>query len=54
MSSNLSKKLVTAFMQKEIKEHTICLIAISKDFLDSVRPKPELSGEEADFPDMLL
>lgn len=27
---------------------------MSKDFLDSVRPKPELSGEDADFPDMLL
>lgn len=33
---------------------SMCLIAISKDFLDSVRPKPELSGEEADLPDMLL
>lgn len=32
---------------------SICLMAISKDFFDSVRPKPELSGEEVDFPDKL-
>ncbi|KAF1891301.1 hypothetical protein Lal_00001444 [Lupinus albus] len=32
---------------------TICLIAISKDFFDSVLPKPELSGDEADFPERL-
>lgn len=29
---------------------SMCLIAISRDFLESVLPKPELSGEE-DFPD---
>ena len=34
--------------------HTICLIAISKDFFESVLPKPELSGDEADLPDRLL
>lgn len=34
--------------------HTICLIAISKDFFESVRPKPELSGDEDDLPDRLL
>lgn len=32
---------------------SICRIAISRDFLDSVRPNPELSGDEADFPDKL-
>nr|GME13521.1 ATP binding protein [Ipomoea batatas] len=32
---------------------TICLIAISKDFFDSVLPKPALSGEE-DLADKLL
>lgn len=31
---------------------SICLIAISKDFLESVLPKPELSGD-GDFPDKL-
>lgn len=29
--------------------HTICLIAISRDFFESVLPKPELS-EDKDFP----
>lgn len=29
---------------------SMCLIAISRDFLDNVLPKPELSGDE-DFPD---
>jgi hypothetical protein len=29
-------------------EHTICLIAISKDFFESVVPNPELPVE--DFP----
>lgn len=37
----------------KINELTICRIAISKDFLESVRPKPELSGDDADFPDKL-
>lgn len=32
---------------------SICRMAISKDFLESVRPKPELSGHDADFPDEL-
>lgn len=32
---------------------SICLMAMSSDFLESVRPKPVLSGEEADFPDKL-
>lgn len=32
---------------------SICLIAISRDFFDSVLPKPELSGDE-DFPDKWL
>lgn len=32
---------------------TICLIAISKDFFESVLPKPELSGDD-DLPDRLL
>ncbi|KAK8691944.1 hypothetical protein V6N13_075435 [Hibiscus sabdariffa] len=32
---------------------TICLIAISSDFFESVLPKPELSGD-VDFPDKLL
>lgn len=32
---------------------SICLIAISKDFLESILPKPALS-DEADFPDTLL
>lgn len=32
---------------------SICLIAISKDFLDNERPNPELSGDDADFPDKL-
>lgn len=32
---------------------SICLIAISRDFFESVLPKPELSGDE-DFPDKLL
>lgn len=31
---------------------SICLIAISSDFFESVLPKPELSGEE-DFPERL-
>ncbi|GER50955.1 formate--tetrahydrofolate ligase [Striga asiatica] len=31
----------------------MCLIAISKDFFESVLPNPELSGDE-DFPDKLL
>lgn len=31
---------------------SICLIAISSDFFESVLPKPELSGDE-DFPDKL-
>lgn len=34
--------------------HTICLIAISKDFFESVLPKPELSGDGDDLPDRLL
>lgn len=38
---------------KERVIHTICLIAISKDFLESVLPKPELSGDE-DLADKLL
>ena len=33
--------------------HTICLIAISRDFFESVLPKPELSGDEDDFPERL-
>ena len=33
------------------EEPTMCRIAISRDFLESVRPKPELSGDDADFPD---
>jgi hypothetical protein len=33
--------------------HTICLRAISKDFFESVLPKPELSGDEFDLPDRL-
>lgn len=37
----------------EKKSCTICLIAMSKDFLERDRPKPELSGDE-DFPDKLL
>lgn len=32
---------------------SMCLIAISKDFFDSVLPKPVLSGDD-DFPDKLL
>lgn len=32
---------------------SICRIAISRDFFESVRPNPELSGDEADFPDKL-
>lgn len=32
---------------------TICLIAISRDFFESVLPKPELSGDDVDFPDKL-
>lgn len=32
---------------------SICLIAISRDFFDSVLPKPELSGDDPDFPDIL-
>lgn len=32
----------------------MCLIAMSKDFFESVLPKPELSGDEADLPDRLL
>ena len=36
------------------KIHTICLIAISKDFFESDLPKPELSGDEDDLPDRLL
>lgn len=32
--------------------HTICRIAISRDFFESVLPKPELSGEE-DFAERL-
>lgn len=32
---------------------SICLIAISRDFFESVLPKPELSGDEANFPDKL-
>jgi len=28
-------------------------MAISKDFLESVRPKPELSVDDGDFPDKL-
>ncbi|GFY82098.1 hypothetical protein Acr_02g0003380 [Actinidia rufa] len=35
------------------KTHTICLIAMSRDFFESDLPKPELSGDE-DFPDKLL
>lgn len=30
--------------------HTICLKAISRDFFESVLPKPELSSDEDDFP----
>lgn len=30
---------------------SICLMAISRDFLESVLPKPELSGEDDDFPE---
>jgi hypothetical protein len=33
---------------------SMCLIAMSKDFLESVRPKPELSGDDVDLPDKLL
>lgn len=33
---------------------SICLIAISKDFFESVLPKPELSGDDDDLPDRLL
>jgi len=33
--------------------HTICLIAISKDFFESDLPKPELSGDEDDLPERL-
>lgn len=36
-----------------VRRISICLIAISKDFLESVLPNPELSGDE-DFPDKLL
>lgn len=32
---------------------SICLIAISRDFFESVLPKPELSGDEDDFPERL-
>ena len=32
----------------------MCLIAISRDFFESVLPKPEPSGDEADLPDRLL
>lgn len=32
---------------------SICLMAISRDFFESVLPKPKLSGDE-DFPDKLL
>lgn len=32
---------------------SICLIAMSKDFFEKLLPKPELSGDEADFPDRL-
>lgn len=32
---------------------TICLIAISRDFFESVLPKPEPSGDEDDFPERL-
>uniref|UniRef100_A0A7N0RGQ2 Uncharacterized protein n=1 Tax=Kalanchoe fedtschenkoi TaxID=63787 RepID=A0A7N0RGQ2_KALFE len=35
------------------KLRTMCRIAISRDFLDRVLPKPELSGDEADFPERL-
>lgn len=33
---------------------SICLRAISKDFFESVLPKPELSGDDDDLPDRLL
>lgn len=33
--------------------HTMCLIAISKDFFERLLPKPELS-EDKDFPAELL
>lgn len=35
------------------KCHTICLIAISKDFFESDLPNPEVSGDEDDLPERL-
>ncbi|KAL3838094.1 hypothetical protein ACJIZ3_022685 [Penstemon smallii] len=40
--------------EDEISANTICLMAMSKDFFESVLPKPELSGDDEDFPDKLL
>lgn len=33
---------------------SICLIAMSRDFFESVLPKPELSGDVDDLPEILL
>ena len=44
------KNLIPQQKSLENRWHTMCLMAISRDFLDSVLPKPKLSGDE-DFPD---
>lgn len=38
----------------ELRLISICLIAISRDFFESVLPKPILSGNEDDFPALLF
>lgn len=40
-----------SIIRKDI--HTICLIAMSRDFFESVLPNPVLSGDEDDFPERL-
>lgn len=37
-----------------LRRMSMCRSAMSSDFFDNDRPKPELSGEFNDFPDKLL